>query len=168
MKNKSSLLFSLLIVLLTSSCVSAKATTYSDIPDDYKSVYIILDSSKTTVASEGYFYYSYDTFSYIPGYSSDAMLDTVKNRVLIQTTLEGKGYIIVSNIDDADMILMGGYTTNELYTDVILAFYDKESNKVLFTSEGRYGIGLDLQGDVNGAVKKALESVPEKAVENKE
>ena len=33
---------------------------------------------------------------------------------------------------------------------------------MLLTAEGRYGLGLDIQMDVNGALKKALEQIPEK------
>ena len=64
--------------------------------------------------------------TYIPSHSSDAVLNTVKNMVLIQTKLQEKGYKVVNDENQADIILLGGYETNELYTDVILAFYNKK------------------------------------------
>ena len=157
-----SIIFLCLFSLLLSSCISAKTTNYADVPEDYTSVCIILDSNKTTISSGGYMSYSNNTMTYIPSSSEDAVLNTVKNKVLMQTTLQEKGYKVLNNENEADMLILGGYETNELYTDVILAFYDRKTNDLLFTAEGRFGLGLDIQMDVNGALKKALEQVPSK------
>lgn len=158
MKKYLFLFFSLLALFLI-SCVSAKSTTYSVIPPEFEKVFIVLDTNKTTISGGGYLSYANNSMTYVPNYSSDALLNTVKNKVLIQTSLQEKGYKVVNDASQADIILMGGYETNEFFTDVILAFYNKDTNDLLFTAEGRYGLGLDIQMDVNGALKKALEQV---------
>ena len=160
MKNIIYIFVMMFTVFMHSSCVSSKFTNYVAIPQEYENIFIILDSNKTTLTSGGYLSYSNNSMTYIPSSLNEAVLDTVKNKVNIQTDLTSKGYKVVDKIDDADILLIGGYTTNELYTDVILAFYDKSTNALLFTSEGRYGLGIDTQSDVNHALKKALEQVP--------
>ena len=162
MKKFKFLLVVIFVALIFSACVSAKATNYTNVPEEYTNVFVSLDSNKTTLTSGGYLSYTNNSLTYIPSSSSDAVLDTVNNKVAVQTNLNSKGYKIVNNIDDADMLMLGGYSTNELYTDVILAFYDKLSNELLFTAEGRYGLGFGIQDDVNHALRKALEQVPSK------
>ena len=162
MKKFKFLLIVIFVALIFSACVSAKATNYTNVPEEYANVFVSLDSNKTTLTSGGYLSYTNNSLTYIPSSSSDAVLDTVNNKVAVQTNLNSKGYKIVNNIDDADMLMLGGYSTNELYTDVILAFYDKLSNEFLFTAEGRYGLGFGIQDDVNHALRKALKQVPSK------
>ncbi len=149
-------------VFMFSSCVSSKSSNYAIIPQEYENIFISLDSNKTTLTSGGYLSYANNSMTYIPSSSSEAVLDTIKNRITIQTELNYKGYKVVNNIDDADILMLGGYTTNEFYTDVILAFYNKSTNELLFTSEGRYGLGFGIQSDLNHALKKALEQIPQR------
>lgn len=149
-------------VFMFLSCVSSKSSNYAVMPQEYENIFMILDSNKTTLTSGGYLSYANNSMTYIPSSSSEAVLDTVKNKITIQTELNCKGYKVVSNIDDADILMLGGYTTNEFYTDVILAFYDKSTNELLFTSEGRYGLGFGIQSDLNHALKKALEQIPQR------
>jgi len=153
-------------VFMFSSCVSSKSSNYAIIPQEYENIFISLDSNKTTLTSGGYLSYANNSMTYIPSSSSEAVLDTIKNRITIQTELNYKGYKVVNNIDDADILMLGGYTTNEFYTDVILAFYNKSTNELLFTSEGRYGLGFGIQSDLNHALKKALEQIPQRWIKH--
>lgn len=154
--NGSTILF--LCVLFTfTSCVSSEITEYKEISEDAKTVYVQLDSNTNIVSGGGYFSTNGTAMFYD---IESGVLNTLKNRLMIQSSLTAKGYKVSNSIDEADLIMQGGFESSEIKTTVLLAIFDKESNDLLAICKGAYGMGLDLQDDINGALKKALEKIP--------
>ena len=150
------------LLFLFSSCTSAKFEEIQTLPEDYIYIYICLDASQTTIGSGPSFSSNNGSFSYNPGWSHSTTLDTIENRNTIIKILTQKGFKITSDLDLADIILLGGYTTNEIRSKVSLTFIDANTEELLFISEGMYGMGWDINGDVRGALKNALDCIPEK------
>lgn len=143
------------IFLIFASCSSSKITNYAEIPANCDKIFVSLNSDKTSV-TVGFF----GEIGYV--YSEDAVLGTLKNNLLVKEQLEAKGYTVVSDESDAQIIVLGESTSSPESSEVVLAFYEKETNTLLFVAEGEYGWGSSAQGDVVGALKKALEVVPAK------
>ena len=93
---------------------------------------------------------------------------TIENRNIAIKILTQRGYKVVSNIKEADIVLLGGYSSNEIRSKVSLAFLDAYTEELLFTTEGMYGMGWDINGDVRGALKNALNSIPDKSNSEKQ
>ena len=151
------LLLAMLMAVLLVSCISTNIKYYSDVVDAGNRVFIRLEDTFTTFSN------MYVNGSVqVKATSEIVKLATIKNDAEIRAGLEKKGYVVVNNIDDADIIMVGESSTNDDYSVVTLGFYDSKNNDLLFMCEGQYGVGLfSLQHDLDKAVKKALESVPE-------
>lgn len=158
---KNPLLF-IAFVFLFLGCSSSNFEKTKEIPDDYVYIFVSLDSSKVTIGQGESFTVSSGIVSYNPGWSQSTTLNTVENRNTTVKILTQKGYKVTSDINLADMILIGGYTSNEFRTKVSLTFLDANTEELIFLTEGSYGMGWDIDGDVRGALKNALNSIPQK------
>ena len=152
------LIISMLLILFV-SCVSTTVEVYSDINMKGKTIYLSIDKQTTSVTSGGIgvpvggmmlFSSSTETF----------MLGSIKNVQLIRQNLIDKGYDVVNNPDDADIILVGESDSSVDLSRVRLGFFDKDTGDLVMVCEGKYGLGWDMQDDLNKALKKALESIP--------
>lgn len=158
----------LMVFTLFSGCTSSKFEEVKTIPEEYVNVYICFDTSKTTIGMGPSISSSYGYFSFYPGWSQSTTLDTIENRNTAIKILTQKGYKVVSDIKSASIILMGGYTSNEIRSKVSLVFLDANTQELIFSTEGMYGMGIDINGDVSGALKNALNRIPEKSISTKQ
>ena len=67
----------------------------------------------------------------------------------------------MTDAKDADYAVVIESTSNEDRSKVLIGFYDIATNQLLFVCEGKYGLGWDVQDDLNKALLKALEMVPD-------
>ena len=165
---KKSIFLLFIVFIFFSGCTSAKFEEMKAIPEDYENVYICFDSSQTIIGRGPSFSSGNGYFSYNSGWSHSTTLDTIENRNIAIKILTQRGYKVVSNIKEADIVLLGGYSSNEIRSKVSLAFLDAYTEELLFTTEGMYGMGWDINGDVRGALKNALNSIPDKSNSEKQ
>ena len=153
---KKSIFLLFIVFIFFSGCTSAKFEEMKAIPEEYENIYICFDSSQTIIGRGPSFSSGNGYFSYNSGWSHSTTLDTIENRNIAIKILTQRGYKVVSNIKEADIVLLGGYSSNEIRSKVSLAFLDAYTEELLFTTEGMYGMGWDINGDVRGALKNAL------------
>ena len=82
--------------------------------------------------------------------------------MLTKTLLIEKGYKVTQKIENADMILYGGCESSEIQSEVTLLLVDVETEEEYVFAKGTYGMGMHLKGDMKGALKNALKSIPNK------
>lgn len=150
----------LVIVVFIISCVSSNLELYSDMSRSGNKVYIEIDRQPQNIGTYGVGFSIGNSLLYSPS-SETIVLGSVRNNQLITEELSSKGYIIVNNPNEADIIVLGESSSDSELSSVILAFYDAENGNLLMICEGKYGLGLGIQDDVNNALVKALEAVPE-------
>ena len=150
----------LLTVFFLVSCVSTNIEYYSNASLTGNKVYLQIEQNTSAVETGGVGFTTGYGWSFMSSSSETIKLGTIKNKETIKSGLENKGYVVVNSIDESDIVLIGESTSNVEYSLVTLGFYNKESGTLLFTCEGKYGLGSGMQDDLNKAVKKALESVP--------
>ena len=148
----------LICALLLVGCTSASFEVINGIPEEYETVFVVLDSSKTTINSTGFFTSGGGTYFY--DYGDSSYLDTVNNRNIVIKTLTQKGYKYTNNIEKADIVLLAGNESNEIRTVVSISLLDAKTEELLYTTSGMYGMGMDLSGDMRGALKNALKGIP--------
>jgi len=146
--------------ILLVSCVSTNIEYYSNPTQNANRVFIQLDQSTSSVDTSGVGYTTTSGWTFVASSSETIKLGTIKNRELIRSALEGKGYLVVNTLDEADIVMIGESTSGVDYSLVTLGFYDKTTNRLMFVCEGKYGLGWGIQDDFNKAVRKALESIP--------
>lgn len=154
------LLLTLFCLVLLVSCVSTSIEYYATPKTNSNKVYMQLDQSSNTVSTGGVGYMTNYGWTFMGSSTETVKLGTIKNREIIKNALISKGFEVVNSIDDADIVMIGENSTNEEYTVITLGFYEKQTNQLLYVCEGKYGLGWGLQDDLNKAVKKALESIP--------
>ena len=151
-------IFMLFIALLFVSCTSASFEEINGIPSEYQTIFVCLDSSKTTIDSSGFFTSGSGTYFYSG--TDSASLDTIGNRNIVIKALVAKGYKYTSDIEKADMILLAGNETSEIRTIVSISLLDAKSEDLLYTTSGMYGMGWGIDSDVRNALKNALKGIP--------
>ena len=82
--------------------------------------------------------------------------------MLTKTSLIEKGYKVTQKIENADMILYGGCESSEIQSVVTLLLVDVKTEEEYVLAKGTYGMGMDLNGDMKGALKNALKTIPNK------
>ena len=152
------LIISMLLILFV-SCVSTTVEVYSDINMKGKTIYLSIDKQTTSVTSGGIGVPVGGTML-VSASTETFMLGSIKDVQLIRQNLIDKGYDVVNNPDDADIILVGESDSSVDLSRVRLGFFDKDTGDLVMVCEGTYGLGWDMQDDLNKALKKALESIP--------
>ena len=148
-------LFFILICFLFVGCSSTKVLLNVVIPDGKDTVYLIFDNTQSTVSTGGIvvgnmFFSDVETASF----------NTLENRMLAKSILKAKGYKITNNIEKADLFIYGGCESNEVQSRVMLVLVDAKTEEEYVVTKGTYGMGWDLNGDIKGALKNALQSIP--------
>lgn len=154
---RKSLFLIFVICILFFGCTSAKLISNVEIPSDKETIYLCFDNTQSTVESGGYlignmFFAGVDTASF----------NTLENRILAKNILTEKGYKISQKIENADMILYAGCESSEIQSVVTILLVDAKTEAEYVTTKGSYGMGIDLKGDMKGALKNALQSIPNK------
>ena len=80
--------------------------------------------------------------------------------MLAKSILKAKGYKITNKIEKADLFIYGGCDSNEVQSRVMLVLVDAKTEEEYVVTKGTYGMGWDLNGDIKGALKNALQSIP--------
>lgn len=156
------ILFALVLCVMLVSCASTSIEYYSTPVLASNKLYIQLDQSTNTVSTGGVLYTDrYYGVTYVPPTSETAKLSTIRNIERIKEVLQSKGYVVVSSIDEADIIMVGESKSTSGSSVVSLGFYEKKTNQLMFICEGEYGYGFGVQDDLDNAILKALESVPQ-------
>ena len=156
----------LFLAVLLVGCTSASFEEIGGIPAEYETVLVVLDSTKTTVNTGGFF--SSGNASYFYSATDSSTLDTIGNRNIVIKALTEKGYKYTSDAEKADIILLAGNESNEVRTVVSISLLDAKSEELLFTTSGMYGMGMDLGGDIRGALKNALKGIPARTLADSE
>ncbi|MBR2090275.1 MAG: hypothetical protein IJ905_07915 [Fibrobacter sp.] len=145
----------LLICFLLLGCSSSNVLLNVTIPGDKDTIYLIFDNTQSTISSGGIvvgnmFFTDVETASF----------NSLENRMLAKSTLSAKGYKITNKIEKADLFVYGGCESNEIQSKVMLVLVDAKTEKEYVVSKGTYGMGWDLNGDIKGALKNALDGIP--------
>ena len=151
-------IFLLLFAVLLVGCTSASFEVINGIPEEYETVFVVLDSSKTTINSTGFFTSGSGTYFY--NYGDSFVLDSLNNRNIVIKDLTKKGYKYTSDLEKADIVLLAGYTSNEFRSKVSISLLDSKTEELLFTTSGMYGMGLGIDSDITHALKNALKGIP--------
>lgn len=143
------------------SCSSAKLVSTTKIPKDKVTIYLNFDNTQSTVETTGFvsgntFYASTDTASF----------NTLKNWTIAKDILTEKGYKITRKVENSDMILYIGCESTEIKTTVTAILVDSNTEAEYAVTEGIYGMGLDIKGDIKGALKNAIQRIPNKKLNN--
>lgn len=136
-------------------CSSTKLISSSSIPEGKETIYILFDNTQSTVDSGGVFIGNV----FVSGTES-ASFNTLDNRLITKTMLAEKGFKVTQTKEKADMILYGGCDSSEVQSVVTLMLIDSETEEEYALVKGTYGMGMDLNGDIKGALKNALKSLP--------
>ena len=137
--------------------ISAKLISSKTIPGEKKTVYISFDNMQATVSTGGFV-----VGNTIFTGTDTASFNTLENRMLTKNSLIEKGFKVTQKIENADMILYGGCESNEFQSVVTLLLVDVETEEEYIIAKGSYGMGMDLNGDIKGALKNALKYIPKK------
>ena len=137
--------------------ISAKLISSKTIPGEKKTVYISFDNTQATVSTGGFV-----VGNTIFTGTDTASFNTLENRMLTKNSLIEKGFKVTQKIENADMILYGGCESNEFQSVVTLLLVDVETEEEYIIAKGSYGMGMDLNGDIKGALKNALKYIPKK------
>ena len=144
-----------MICFLLLGCSSSNVLLNVTIPGDKDTIYLIFDNTQSTISSGGIvvgnmFFTDVETASF----------NSLENRMLAKSTLSAKGYKITNKIEKADLFVYGGCESNEIQSKVMLVLVDAKTEKEYVVSKGTYGMGWDLNGDIKGALKNALDGIP--------
>ena len=82
--------------------------------------------------------------------------------MLTKTSLIEKGYKVTQKIENADMILYGGCESSEIQSVVTLLLVDVKTEEEYVLAKCTYGMWMDFNGDMKGALKNALKTIPNK------
>ena len=145
----------LISMLIFSSCSSAKIISQTSIPPNKKNIYISLDNTQSTIASASYMVRNF----FIVGTDS-ASFNTLDNRIIVKEQLISKGFSVTNKIETADLILLGGCESSDAESVVTLVLADSETEEEYCILQGAYGMGMDLKGDIKGALRNALQLLP--------
>ncbi len=146
------ILFSSIILF---SCTSSNLVSSTTIPIDKRTIYLSFDNTHSTVDAGGFIVGN----MFISNIES-ASFNTLENRMLTKRILEEKGYKITQKLEMADMILFAGCESNEILSEVTILIVDSKTEEEYVITKGSFGIGLDLKGDMKGALQNALQSIP--------
>lgn len=145
----------LILLLLLTSCISSTLISSSIIPEEKNTIFLMFDNSVSTTNST-----TFITDYYAIGDSHSTSLGSMNNIIFASQVLQDKGYLITMNPDKADLILLGGYTSNSFKTEVNLILLDKETDEKYVVANGVYGMGFDISEDITGALDQALQQIP--------
>ena len=149
------------VVVLCISCVSTRISYYSNSTlSSSNKLYLALDRSATSIGAGGFGYTYNNGLTFFSALPETVRLGSIKNIEKLKSALTEKGYTLVNTEEEADVIMMWESSSHDDFSTVTLGFYDKKTNQLLFTCEGKYGLGWGFQDDLNNALTKALESVP--------
>ena len=149
-------IFALVVTcFILGSCTSAKLISSTEIPDNKKTIYLCFDNTQAAagtgdVVVGNVFFAETDTASF----------NTLDNRMIAKTILTEKGYKITQKIENADMILYAGCESSDIQSVVTILLVDAINEEEYVITKGTYGMGMDLKSDMKGALKNALQSIP--------
>jgi len=144
-----------LLCLILAGCTSTKLISHDAIPDEKNTIYLAFDDYQAT--NVGGFMMGY---VFIP-YTETGSFNTLTNRMKAKEILCAKGYSITTKVENADLILYAG-CESDLVTEVTILIVDAITEKEYVITKGTYGMGWDLNDDIENALINALESIPER------
>ncbi|MBR2281575.1 MAG: hypothetical protein IJ863_03015 [Spirochaetales bacterium] len=154
------LLFTLVLCLLLTSCMTGDLTYYSDYKPQSNKVYVQVNPDSNVFISESVTIEAGDFLFEIPSFDK-VEVDDSKTLETITQSLVSKGYDIMPSLKEADLLaVVRSYSSIES-SFVYIAFFDASTAKLLFVAEAEYGNKLTVEANVETALNMALDVVPE-------